>query len=418
MHTGLKTKAVVQKTFSEIYSNKFLDSDHFFVKGIDLKGNYKDRSLFLESGFSQSFPPIVSKSEFVPNKMVEHLMKNKKRLALGVKFEYGDKITNMEGAMHTFVTPIINFVMTGDYIYKFGHGATSFKGKARNMVMSAAVQPDFEYDDVMLPLVKLSKNKVEGRQIVDFDNFKFFYEFGYKNMSNDELNDYEEKLKSHMIYNLTKDHELPSLGSLKNTPFNTSECIDYLENMIEKSSNVDLYGKYTTMGSGYVISLESLFNVYVEQIRNEFSVFESNLPQGYIYTINPPRIFASEIGQKNVPVLNRLQMLAFKHLGISEFKNLKGIGFDGFADSSGVSLLKIIFKDQDVEIKEKNNLLGDDGKYSSTKPYALIVHNNSDGFGENIKYEGVSSLDGAIGCFSNAACCLDCKRKDIVDFVM
>ena len=63
-------------------------------------------------------------------------------------------------------------------------------------------------------------------------------------------------------------------------------------------------------------------------------------------------------------------------------------------------------------------MLGNDGKYSSDKPYALIVHNNSDAFGENIKYEGCSSLDGAIGCYSNAACCLDCERTDISDHIM
>ena len=93
MNTSLKTKSVVQKCFSEIASNQFLDSDHLFVKGIQLKGNYKDRSLFLEKGFTQSLPPIISKSEFVPSKMVEHLMSNKKPTALGVKFQFGDKIT-------------------------------------------------------------------------------------------------------------------------------------------------------------------------------------------------------------------------------------------------------------------------------------------------------------------------------------
>jgi hypothetical protein len=379
MNTTLKINNKVVESFSKIISNQFLDQDHIFVKDLKLKGDSKDRSVFMKAGFTQSFAPIVSKSEFVPNKMAIHLMKHKKRLALGIKYEYGDRITNMEGALHTFVTPIINFAMTGDYIYQYGHGATSFQGKARNMVMSAAIQPDFEYDNVMLPIVKVTDKEVTGESI-DWEKFELIHEM--KEIKKETLSEYEEKLRKHMIYHLTENHKLPSLNSIKGS-MNTKDCIDYLNNIISNKEDFEIKDQYTNM-QGHVISLEALFNVYVEQIRNEFSVFESNLPQGYVYTINPPRIFASEIGQKNVAILNRLQMLAFRQLGIKSFKNLRGIGFDGFADPEGVSLYKTIFKGVEVEIKEKNLLLGTDGKYSSKHGYALIVHNNSDAFGENM----------------------------------
>ncbi|THY49455.1 hypothetical protein D6C77_07671 [Aureobasidium pullulans] len=53
-------------------------------------------------------PPWIGCSDFVPPVYVEYLMRSKKRLALGRKWEEGknDKITNMEGALHTFVTSI------------------------------------------------------------------------------------------------------------------------------------------------------------------------------------------------------------------------------------------------------------------------------------------------------------------------
>jgi hypothetical protein len=82
------------------------------LKGLNIKGSYNDRSVFLEGGSDRFSPPIISKSHFVSNKMAEHLMKNKKYLALGVKYQYGDLITNMEGALHTFVTPISNIFLT------------------------------------------------------------------------------------------------------------------------------------------------------------------------------------------------------------------------------------------------------------------------------------------------------------------
>ena len=48
----------------------------------------------------------------------------------------------------------------------------------------------------------------------------------------------------------------------------------------------------------------------------------------------------------------------------------------------------------------------------------LVIHNNSDGFGQNIETEGmVGSLDGAIGSSSSAAASLERNRKDLLDFI-
>jgi hypothetical protein len=100
---------------------------------------------------------------------VELLMRRKKNSALGVKWLNGDDITNMEGAMHSFVTPIISGCeINGDYRYSpifGGHGIDRFgdtlqrsrtdgsKRKyqlTRFVVLSASIQMDFEDAKVML----------------------------------------------------------------------------------------------------------------------------------------------------------------------------------------------------------------------------------------------------------------------------
>lgn len=50
---------------------------------------------------------------------------------------------------------------------------------------------------------------------------------------------------------------------------------------------------------------------------------------------------------------------------------------------------------------------------------ALVLHNCSDGFGQNIETEGAhGSMDGAIGVYSSAAAGLRRDRKDLLDFVL
>jgi len=49
----------------------------------------------------------------------------------------------------------------------------------------------------------------------------------------------------------------------------------------------------------------------------------------------------------------------------------------------------------------------------------LVVHNNSDGFGQNIETEyALGSLDGAVGSNSSAAASLYRGREDLLDFIL
>ena len=56
------------------------------------------------------------------------------------------------------------------------------------------------------------------------------------------------------------------------------------------------------------------------------------------------------------------------------------------------------------------------GKASSeSAEYLLVIHNNSDAFGQNIETESAGgSLDGAIGVYSNAAACLARGKRDLL----
>src|ERR1700753_2188430 len=63
--------------------------------------------------------PWIAHSKLVPVELIHDLMREKKDSAIGGKYVTNnkppDRITNMEGAMHTFVTPIVEATIHGDY---------------------------------------------------------------------------------------------------------------------------------------------------------------------------------------------------------------------------------------------------------------------------------------------------------------
>ena len=173
--------------------------------------------------------------------------------------------------------------------------------------------------------------------------------------------------------------------------------------------------------NGEFHSLEVLFNHYVYQLRNEFSGFEALLPQGYVYTIDPPSIFASAF---DAQLMTRLQILAMKQLfANAPPQHLTMIGFnDGGpqGDKGAVALLKAICKGKAYKAVPKIPAiytLNSQGKpvYQPKQNWALIIHNNSDAFGQNIEYEkGFQSLDAAVGALTTAAPSLHRKRSDLL----
>lgn len=375
-------------------------------------------------GLAEHFPPpLIGKSGFVSKKMVEHLMRHKKHSALGVKYVSGDQITNMEGALHTFVTPVSTILMTGDYTWVGQLQGKPFgNNQIRKVILSAAIHPDFEYDTVMMPLVKVRNQAVMGEVLKtdDIPSAVLKKERGFRSQ-------YEEQLLKHMIYHLLPTHRLPALNEIApHQVMSQAETLDYLEELIERATEEQsssfrceiaperqIQGKFMRIG-GSVISLELLFQIYIHQVRNEFSILNANLPQGYVYTITPPSIFANAIG--GAAMLNRLQALAFLALEQENlFSNLKVIGFNDYADKTMIPLLKKIFPN--VEVVNQIALFEEDGGYKGPQGLALVLHNNSDAFGQNIETEGASSLDGVIGSYSNAASVLKRDRADLVDWI-
>lgn len=351
-------------------------------------------------------PPILSKSSFVSEKFVEHLMKNKKNTALGVKYKNGDKITNMEGALHTFLTPLAKINLTGDYAWKGYHSANVFgKNQVRPVILSAAIQPDFEDDSVMAALTAIGEESVEGAPLPD--NFKILSEDDKNNAVKREA--YDKELRKHMIYHLTASHRLPARKEIaKENILRSNEAQVLLEKAITSDNVSEIKGKYLLV-KGELLSLEVLLNSYIYQLSNEFSVLEKATPQGYVYTIDPPSIFAKSIG--GATLLNRLQILAFKKLGKANlFNNLKIIGFNNYADKEGLALLKKALPN--TQVMSKNKALQNIGNQ------VLVIHNNSDAFGQNIEFEGPTSMDGIIGNYSDAALVLKRSREDLTNTIV
>lgn len=395
--------------FSDINSSRLLASN-----------GLNERTDFLNKPDYQSLPPIISKSSFVPKEMVEHLMRKKKNSALNVKYRKNDAITNMEGAMHTFVTPVIKVHMTADYNHLKDIKAVPLHAH-RVGVMSTAIQPDFECSgnsEVIMRLVEATPNALKGAPLPD-DFVILANKYPPKsNEFSNELPQYENTLLRHMVYHLTKDHCLPNVSEVK--AMTSKQAKSELESIIKdpqiRDVSASLQGKFVNL-KGHVISLEALYNIYLNQIVNEFSILESTLPQGYVYTIDPPVIFSKQIGNENVDILNRLQLLAIKEVyETNALKNLKIVGFNHFEDSTAINLYRRALPT--IQVCSKQELFSGPNKtYSNTDGFALIEHNNSDGFGQNIETESLTSKDGVLGTFSDAAHALKRDRADLTSHI-
>jgi len=373
-------------------------------------------------------------------------MRNKKSSALGVKFEAWtgnsrdrlDEITNMEGAIHTFVTPIMPAVMVGDYAWSGRHGVVEFgdekkKQRVRNVVLSASIHMDFELSQIMLAVSRLRGSEIQGENLLENDDWKIL---SPEEKQDDKLRtQYDEKLHRHLVYHLTKDHKLPASSKI-NLEFCMSVrgSIGYLEELIRASEEnfmlqieTTISLRFTKLANGNIVSLELLLNTAIHQVRNEISALESMCPQGYVYTYNPPSIFAQRL---DATTLNRLFILAVKVVSYGNtFKNMRVFGFTDYADARAVSLLKeALGKQTHVEVCSKDDLFQNDGLYDlkmagakikeAGKGAMLVVHNNSDAFGQNIETEPSSgSLDGAIGASTSGAASLERGRDDLLKYI-
>jgi hypothetical protein len=352
--------------------------------GMDPRGQYLNNPTVVPA-------PLISSSPFVPPTLIEHLMRKKKNSALGVKFRAlsgTDEISNMEGAMHTFVTPLVPAFLHGDYRYIAGHGMVRFPDveksgrkvpQAREVIISASIQLDFEGKRVMLKVCGLEDAEFRGRPLPE--DFKVLDT--QRKQNEHERTEYDTALRAHMVHHLTAAHCLPGVSEVAKRTLERPEAMNYLENQISilETDYKAICDIYVKLPSRAVISVELLFNSAVQQLRNEISALEAFCPQGYVLTIDPPSIFAQEIG---ATFLNRILFAALKWLaeGGSDFANMKAFAFNDYADRGALGLLLVALEKQGhVQVVRKDSLFpGLSYTYKAlegTEGALLVVHNNS-----------------------------------------
>jgi len=381
--------------------------------------------------------PVISCSEFVPRNMVEHLMRNKKGSAIGVKFvpRRGgtDAVTNMEGALHTYVVPITSAFMHGDYVYRSMHDVVHFPDvdgyqQARRVVLSALIQPDFEGPKVMLKVAGLTRKASVGQPLPnDFEIISV-----EDKQDEADRNAYDEQLRLHMIYHLVKSHQLPDSPSVAEDALTDILAQALLEQLAAGNlpqgavdARAAVQDVFVVEGSAGILSLEILFMTALHQLRNELSALEHVCSdQGYVYTFDPPSIFARML--KGAEILSRCQAAALRALidGGAQFPHMRAFAFADYADRGIVQVFKFALSGQPhVRVLSKYDLFPEPSQeysppHESLAGALLVIHNNSDGFGQNIQTESAhGSLDGMVGSVTSAAASLHRQHPHLLDHV-
>ena len=390
-----------------------------------------DRWYYLDA-HSPIPPVVIGKSSFVSDDLLNFIMTNKtdgdgytvkfnpegldSNPDHGIVNNFGPcMITPMEGCMHTYATPIVGDVrMCGDYYYEKGHCHVNFGGNQyRQVILSAAIHPDCEVADpvpphqgVFVPLVEIGES-VEGLNVSP----------PVLSLSDrhdpEKVANYDRQLLQRQIYSLTSRNRRISREEVTKQ-YDITEAEKRVEGLIKAGkSREEIQGELRTEAillNGRLISMEILYNSYIEQLQNElFTCEQLTGEEGYVYTIDPPRIFAGQLGDDGAHALNLFQCLALKTLQPS-LRKLKRIGMGGAPDEQQakiIELYNIRTKDlamKKTEMQDPDTHLLRQGVIGNA---ALILHNNSDAFYQNIRYEAAGgSLDGEIGECCNACLAL------------
>lgn len=361
------------------------------------------REVYLKSNVSVT--PTIATSRCVPHSLVTHLMRNKKDSAITVKYVDGDAITNMEGCLHSLVTPIAPILIQGDYCYHNGHRVPRFGPingyqAARPVLLSALVQPDFEFANVMFRLVELEQHEVIGEPLPSH------WEPASANQKADAAfrDEYDLKLKKHMVNFFMG--RLPSLEAVTTL----SEC-QVLDELRKGNSKTFLH---TNNGT---ISIEFLAKIVRAQIDVEIrGLTEAAGPSGFVYTWDPPVIFARTV---RATILDQLWAQSIVEVLETSRNSIIKVAFNDYCNTSIIPHLK----SKGIEVVSKSSLFtGPKGTYKITDQLAeaaLVIHNNGDGFGQNIETETEhQSLDGAIGACSNASAALHREKSNLLHKVL
>ncbi|KAK4057037.1 hypothetical protein OIO90_001937 [Microbotryomycetes sp. JL221] len=394
---------------------------------VDIDQARNTRRYFLQHSTNLS-PVVIVASPFVPRQLVQHLMRNKRDSAIARKWIPGSSITNMEGMLHTFVTAFTTIDIVGDYAFRGRHDIVLLTDDdkhtlmTRKCLLSTQIQPDFEDEQVAFQLCQLHDQQIVGEPLDEHADVP-----DAQAKQNDQIRTHwDNRLRGHMIYYLTSNKRLPTTSEVKNR-WSMERASNTLRQHASTRSplSTDTLDKIAIEASQHLLSLEVLVNMYICFIVNELSALEGVCNHnGYIYTFDPPSIFAQTVSPT---LLNSLFVYALSRITSSnELKNMRAFVFNDYADPAMTSLIRSVMqRHSHVSILNRTQLFSpsNDGHLDDTNELvkqgaSLVIHNNSDAFGQNIETEQCTSLDGAIGVFSSAAACLRRTRNDLLQYVM
>lgn len=226
--------------------------------------------------------PVIAKAHFIPLALAEHLFRNKRDSALATKYLPRTAITNMEGALHSFVTPLVKIEQAGDYVWSGQHSMLVFpaagaKQMTRRCVLSATIHPDFEDYSVGHQLYGLRQGEVRG--IAELLNFAVPSNEAKASASARAV--YDAQLHSLAVYHLTASHSLPSASDARPWTHAVAAAILRKDLATEKEPPmfVSLAGR-SVMATPAPLSLEMLLNTYICSLASEFSALEAFCSQG------------------------------------------------------------------------------------------------------------------------------------------
>ncbi|KAM0790667.1 hypothetical protein ACM66B_004526 [Microbotryomycetes sp. NB124-2] len=383
----------------------------------------RTRSYFMQQ--PQTGPVIIAKAPFVPTVFVEHLFRNKRDSAIAYKWIPESSISNMEGMLHMFVTAFVKIEMIGDYAFRGRHDVqlhTDDRGRlcARACILSTQIQPDFEDEQIAFAFCQLGQSAVVGEPLEDDVVIP-----NSESKQDDSIRSaWDDRLRRHLIHSLMPDRTVPAIGGIAE-PWTSRHAIRALQlDLQQNSPSLDLLSNRAVESHGHLLSLELLANIYICIVANEFSALEACCRQnGYIYTFDPPAIFARMLSPD---LLNLLYVYALRIVTHNNrLDSMRVFSFNDYADSSIMSLIRTAFsRHSHVQVLSRADLYPvstrgylDKDNEAVKSGAALVIHNNSDAFGQNIETESCTSLDGAVGVYSSAASCLMRDRPDLVQHV-
>lgn len=401
------------------------------------------RRWYLDRSAEQPGPLLVSSTPaLVPRALISHLMLHKADSAIAQKSRAltstEPAVTNMEGALHSFVTALVPSAMHGDYAWRGHHAVPRFPAllhddrrayqQARHVVLSTAIHLDFEDEQVAIELFQLRDKPQTGASLPH--NWRPLLTGTRAQPTSRELEEYEVSLRLHAIYHLVG--SLPAISSVR--PWSLGKTVAELSRDIHKSlDEVYLQVPASHAPSCPVLSLAMISATYEHMLWNDLGGCELLLggradagrPSGYVYTWDPPSIFARTVPAQ---VLNRLMLHALARVLSrrgSFLTRLRAFAFNDYADKEALELLRRVFarsaSTSSVLVLSREQLFTG-GTYQPPPQMpldaVLVIHNNSDTFGQNIETEAAQgSLDGAIGASSSAAASLRRDRADLLECI-